>query len=1352
MINVYAVNYTDSNNVFHDEWTEIQAIPVDSEDDIALVNPTITLKIDAAETMNFSVYANTGYYNAFQQLTSYIRVDYDGTTIFLGRVLTIDTGYHGERKIQCEGPIAFLNDTYLEGKKESERNKTTLASYLQTVINNHNDNVGDDEHKKIYLGEVPGQYSNAISDEQKVTADDRKFGETSWVTTKSALENLKSYHGGYFRIRCVMQNYTDTIGQYGEGNIDLNDRTVVHNNDGTISTERSITVGFDNHQVLIPTVVNGEILSDEDAIDYYVEHDEYLGIFDTVAEAESYAIKLHHRQNWYYGGQYQVPVCYLDWLKHYNRSNTTNQTIAIGKNIIDLNYITEVNNIFTAIIPFGKSGNNTINIRGYREDIHGANNYLRVDALPSLYTDAQLTYGYHTADDYRESYNRYGLIFKTVEFQEASSKAELFTKVAEWIKENYFGGIDAFTVSALDMHQIGANEDPILTGNRYNITYIDDSSVTRALTCLSIKFDLYNPEKNQYSFGIPSTSLSRNYSINSNKSSSTPSPGGYKPPAEETDPQDVWLTSVLDMLSNHLVWKKSNGDVEGGPNSTRMMNYFIRPSPNVDENGNSKYYVWKPTIASVTGGIVNFAKDENGKPIGTWLEKKKSEITADYLLSIGLVQYIKQEYGIDIRNGETIGSTVNMPTVIQNDDGSTSIYGPILSTDSGEALVQKLLDLAKSGNIMNIFEKDGMTISAYIDELGDYHYYQKNADGTIKVDDQGNPIEVTVKQIDAQIVQINSEIFELNSDYISFKSATESNIAQIIIEQDQILTEVSAADSQIYSAIIQTASEIRSEVQAAESSIFNSVISQTASEIRAEVSAAGSSIYNSVISQTASQIRSEVIAATSGVYSAINQTASEIRIEFGKKSTVYYQYSQPSGTTDNPIKDGDIWIQDNKIRTYNDMAAFSYSQLGSYDYKEFYGSIIKVYDGTTNSWKIATDDQLTNMSIADTKFTQTEVNLLRGDLKGLYSEFHIEKGEIRSTVENVKGELGSQITQTANQIKSEVYAANSQIYSSITQTASQIRSEVVNSISGLQSSITQQADQISLVVEGTGSNAHIKPAEIVAAINAQTGQSIVKLSADIINMNGDVIADRLDGNVLTLEECYADFASFEDLDVQSGITFWSGATLKYGSGGYVTAGNIISGASVSGNVLTITNMAGSSWTFSKATTLDPSWSGSVLTMAAKQTNGGTTSTVASKTLGFGGLVTSHDIELQLANNGTPTKVANVSNIISCPVKVEQLTTGNPTSRYTRDIQFSVASLLTTGSYNTAGTKTPGDSYIGFSSVTFTIPNASGFTKNATSYNTSNSNQVGAISKSGLTANTYMYWTVGGKKYHIVVNA
>ena len=94
------------------------------------------------------------------------------------------------------------------------------------------------------------------------------------------------------------------LGQYGLGNIELYNRPQVKNDDGSISTVRSLSFNDGNYEVLIPTVSNdGRILSDNDAIDNYYKTGQYLGKFNTVDEANKYAERLHNEQDKYYNSQ-----------------------------------------------------------------------------------------------------------------------------------------------------------------------------------------------------------------------------------------------------------------------------------------------------------------------------------------------------------------------------------------------------------------------------------------------------------------------------------------------------------------------------------------------------------------------------------------------------------------------------------------------------------------------------------------------------------------------------------------------------------------------------------------------------------------------------------------------------------------------------------------------------------------------------------------------------------------------------------------------------------------------------------------------------------------------------------------
>lgn len=86
------------------------------------------------------------------------------------------------------------------------------------------------------------------------------------------------------------------------GNIDLYDRPEVKNPDGSVSTVLSFSRGTDDGEVLVPQIVNGKRVSQDQAWQHYLQTGQHLGIFSTPEAADAYATQLH---NDYAAGKYK---------------------------------------------------------------------------------------------------------------------------------------------------------------------------------------------------------------------------------------------------------------------------------------------------------------------------------------------------------------------------------------------------------------------------------------------------------------------------------------------------------------------------------------------------------------------------------------------------------------------------------------------------------------------------------------------------------------------------------------------------------------------------------------------------------------------------------------------------------------------------------------------------------------------------------------------------------------------------------------------------------------------------------------------------------------------------------------
>lgn len=129
------------------------------------------------------------------------------------------------------------------------------------------------------------QYQSLPPD-QKVAAQEQYFNEVVAPRAgKNAGQAKKDFYSAYPK------------GLLERGNIDIHNRPIVKNPDGSISTVRSMSTNIDGREVLVPTVSDdGRIMTDDEAIDNFIRTGRHLGMFDNPDDATTYAESLHNQQ------------------------------------------------------------------------------------------------------------------------------------------------------------------------------------------------------------------------------------------------------------------------------------------------------------------------------------------------------------------------------------------------------------------------------------------------------------------------------------------------------------------------------------------------------------------------------------------------------------------------------------------------------------------------------------------------------------------------------------------------------------------------------------------------------------------------------------------------------------------------------------------------------------------------------------------------------------------------------------------------------------------------------------------------------------------------------------------------
>ena len=219
------------------------SIPATSNTERPFLNLTMNSELGNAGNVELTVDPKSKYIDIWRHMRTLIRIKYDGETVFFGRVLTIDRDMFRSKKIHCEGAYTFFMDSVFEGKEKGFN--VPLKDYIQMLLDAHNYCMTDSPEKQIFMGEMPGNYSSGIAEDQKIPNETKIFGTNKgYKAVKEWLDELVSNYAGFMRVRYNdsdnklyldwMRNYftkgaIDQVMSVSKNTVDLSDTVEVDN-------------------------------------------------------------------------------------------------------------------------------------------------------------------------------------------------------------------------------------------------------------------------------------------------------------------------------------------------------------------------------------------------------------------------------------------------------------------------------------------------------------------------------------------------------------------------------------------------------------------------------------------------------------------------------------------------------------------------------------------------------------------------------------------------------------------------------------------------------------------------------------------------------------------------------------------------------------------------------------------------------------------------------------------------------------------------------------------------------------------------------------------------------------------
>lgn len=251
-------------------------------DELNIFNGQVDLELNKTGSFTFTIYPDNKNFNRLKKLKSIIQVFQDDYLLFRGRILNDEQGIYNEKKITCEGELAFLLDSiqrpydFMSGDLH-----TTVSELFTFFINNHNSQV--DESKRFKVGNI-----TVVDPNNYIVRSDSTYLNTWDSINKKLIESL----GGYLFIRHEADGiYIDYLAnfntlssqkiEFGKNLLDFS-KVIKGEDIATAIIPLGAKTGEDSDEKLTISSVN-------DGVDYVFDQaavDEYGLIFKTVEHSD----------------------------------------------------------------------------------------------------------------------------------------------------------------------------------------------------------------------------------------------------------------------------------------------------------------------------------------------------------------------------------------------------------------------------------------------------------------------------------------------------------------------------------------------------------------------------------------------------------------------------------------------------------------------------------------------------------------------------------------------------------------------------------------------------------------------------------------------------------------------------------------------------------------------------------------------------------------------------------------------------------------------------------------------------------------------------------------------------------